>query len=321
MVGNGWRRRVAYVVAVGGLCASSLAGCVDESDTGSGDGAVAEGGPSVVAIDSIGLEAGGRYYLGNPFSLVVDTTDGSFLVSDFFEDRVLRFARSGSLVQTYGRPGGGPGEFSDLGPTFILDDSVVVAADDRRGLFQLFLRDDGSYIGAYRYSGRIGFGGVSITENGVVFASRDLEKWTMAAVWRYPGSAIDYLVPLPEPYVRSATRQDGGTGYFAAFFSSGSVVAWADTLLTGMSGFDQLYLATIDGAVLDTLKLPSVRRRGVPDDLQRQVDDWGFGSTPFKQASVLGGLYRLSDGRTAVIHHDEALEGSSPRGRSRPTST
>ena len=266
----------------------------------------------VLPVDSTWLDAGDGVYLGNPFSLVVDTLDGSFLVSDFFEDRVLRFGRDGRVVQSYGRPGPGPGEFSDLGPTFVLGDSVVVGTDDRRRIFQLFSRDDGSHLGDYRYSGWIN--GVSVTKRGVVFASLDKAKRTIAAVWHYPDSAIAYVVPLPQPYVRSSTRQDGGTGRFAAFRSSGSIVAWADTMLAAMSGLNEAYLATTDGRVLDTLHVPAVRRRGVPDDIQQRMDDWGSRSSGFEFGSILRGFHRLGRGETVVIHHDEVLEGVQPTG-------
>ena len=271
-------------------------------------------GPLVLPVDSIRLGTSASVYLGNPFSLVVDTLDGSFLVSDFFEDRVLRFGRDGRVVQTYGRPGPGPGEFSDLGPTFVLGDSVVVGTDHRRKVFQLFSRDDGDYLGAHRYSGRIGMGGVSVTARGVVFASRELAKRTIAAVWPYPDSAVNYVVPLPKPYVRSATPQDGGIGRFAAFRSMGSVVAWEDTMLVAMSGLNEAYLATIAGRVLDTLHVPAVRRRGVPDDIQQQIDDWGARSAGFELSSAIRGFYRLGNRETVVIHHDEVLEGVQPTG-------
>ena len=292
-------------------CAALASGCGGGSDVIVGNPSV---GPLVLPVDSIPLEASDRVYLGNPFNLVVDTLDGSFLVSDFFEDRVLRFGRDGRVVQSYGRPGPGPGEFSDLGPTFVLDDSVIVGTDDRRKVFQLFSRDDGNYLGAYRYSGRIGLGGVSVTVLGVVFASRDVAKKTIAAVWPYPDSAMAYMVPLPEPYVRSATRQDGGTGRFSAFRSAGSVVAWEDTMLVAMSGLNEAYLATTAGRVLDTLHVPAVRRRGVPDDIQQRLDDWGFRSAGFELSSAIRGFHRLGSGEIVVIHHDEVLKGVQPTG-------
>lgn len=286
-------------------------GCAGGSDVAVGN---APAGASVLPVDSVRLEATDRFYLGNPLTLVVDTLDGTFLVSDFFEDRVIRFARDGHVVQAYGRPGPGPGEFLDLGAAFVLGDSVVVGTDDRRDVFQLFSRKDGAYVGAYRYSGTIGFGGVSVTAHGVVFASRDVAKRTIAAVWSYPDAAIEYVVPLPAPYVRSVTRQDGGTGRFAAFHATGSVVAWADTLLVGMSGLNEAYLATTDGSVLDTLHVPAVRRRGVPEDIQERMDDWDFKSAGFELGSSLSGFYRLSGGETVVVHHDEMLEGVQPTG-------
>ena len=85
---------------------------------GSGSDVVVDGlpeGPLVLPVDSIRLGTSASVYLGNPFSLVVDTLDGSFLVSDFFEDRVLPFGRDGRVVQTYGRPGPGPASFPTLG--------------------------------------------------------------------------------------------------------------------------------------------------------------------------------------------------------------
>lgn len=57
-------------------------GCGSEPDA-SVDRAIA--GPAVTVVDSVLLDENDRFYLGNPFSLVVDTADGSFLISDFFD--------------------------------------------------------------------------------------------------------------------------------------------------------------------------------------------------------------------------------------------
>ena len=54
-------------------------------------------GPAVIPVDSVLLEETGDIYLGNPFSLVPDTLDGSFLVSDFFQGQLLRYNRDGRL--------------------------------------------------------------------------------------------------------------------------------------------------------------------------------------------------------------------------------
>ena len=283
---------------------------------GSDPGAVGDrvpAGPSVTIVDSVLLDENDRFYLGNPFSLVVDTADGSFFISDFFENRILRYARDGRLRQFYGRPGDGPGEFRAISTAFILNDSIVVGAGGRRNLLQLFSKQDGNSVGSQSYSGRVGTGGVSPVDGGVVFPTRDLPNRTIAAVWRYPEATIDYVVPLPEPYQRSME----GLGRFAAFQSFGSVVAWSDTLLSGMSGLNEIYLSTLDGVLLDTLRLPNSRRRGVPPNVQELFDDLqSFSSMTemFEVASAMYGLYRLSDGSTVVLHHDSSLEGELPLG-------
>ena len=271
-------------------------------------------GPSVVPVDSILLEETGRFYIGNPFSLVPDTTDGSFLISDFFEDRILRYDRAGRLLQTYGRPGPGPGEFSDIGAAFILNDSIVVGADDERKILQLFSRADGTYLRSYRFQGRLGVTNYSMVDGVVVFPSREIVGLTSVAIWRYPDSEIDYVVPLPAEYVRSAMRPDGYVGRFAAFRSRGSAAAWPDTIISAMSGLNEIFLSTWDGQVVDTLDPPAVRRRGVPDDIQQLLDSYDFRGRPHEVSSGLEGLYRMSDGAIVVFHHDATLEGEQPHG-------
>lgn len=271
-------------------------------------------GPLAVPVDSVLLEEAGRFYIGSPFSLVPDTTDGSFLISDFFEDRILRFGRDGRLLQTYGQPGEGPGEFLEIGPAFILNDSMVVGVDGRRKLLQLFSAKDGQYLRAYRYRGRLGMSTYTVAAGGVVFASRELVQQTSVAIWRYPHEEIDYVVPLPDEYMRSANHPSGYVGRFAGFFSMGSAVAWSDTIMSGMDGLNDVFLSTWNGEVLDTLDPPSARRRGVPDDIQERLDDPAFRGSPHSVSSILRGLYRLSDGTTAVFHHDATLKGEQPHG-------
>ena len=268
----------------------------------------------MIPVDSVLLEETGRFYIGNPFSLVPDTTDGSFLISDFFEDRILRFGRDGRLLRTYGRPGPGPGEFSELGPAFILNDSIVVGADHHRRLLQLFSATDGRYLRAYRYRGRLGTNTYSVVAGRVVYPSSELAQQTSVAIWRFPHEEIDYVVPLPGEYVRSANHPSGYTGRFAAFFSQGSAVAWSDTIMSGMSGLNGVFLSKWNGEALDTLDPPVVRRRGVPGDIQERLDDLGFRGRPHAITSILAGLHRLSDGATAVFHHDATLEGEQPHG-------
>ena len=63
-------------------------------------------------------------------------------------------------------------------------------------------------------------------------------------------------------------------------------------MLVAMSGLNEAYLATTDGRVLDTLHVPAVRRRGVPDDIQQRMDDWGSRSSGFELSSAIRGFHR-----------------------------
>ena len=57
-------------------------------------------GPSVVVLDPVLLEESDEYYLGNPSSLIVDTLDGSFLVSDHYSGRMFRLPQRSTSPKT-----------------------------------------------------------------------------------------------------------------------------------------------------------------------------------------------------------------------------
>lgn len=271
-------------------------------------GASAKGaGPALVAVDSILLAEADTLYLGNPFSLGVDPYDGSFYVSDFYANRVFRFSRDGSLLARYGRPGSGPGEFSAPNLAFVLDDSTLAAADQQHKVFHLFGRGSGEHRRSVRYEGRLGMT-IPVVANGLVWApSRNPVSGTAALAWDPATDSIRYLPALPEEYVSSLARR----GRFAAFYSTGTLAAWADTVVVGMSGSNDLILHTAKGSVLDTLRIPVARRRGVPAGLQRRVDeDRNLEQDElFRLASLLYHVHRTPDGSLLVVHHDADLEG------------
>ena len=267
-------------------------------------------GPAVIPVGDILLEETYEAYLGNPYNLVVDTADGSLLVADYFQGRIVRFGRDGGIVQRYGRPGEGPDEFKGMGPTFILNDSVVVGLDVQRRLFKLFSRKDGEYLESFRYRGSIR-GDLSVVAGMVVAPSMEFEEgFTSVMIWDPGEGSFRYLVELPDPYMLSLKRN----GPFAGTLAGGSVLAWPDTVLVGMLGMNELVLATWEGEALDTIHPPSVRRRGAPHDLHVKYDiDM---SMTFKDrvemASLLVGLYRMSDGQTVLVHADQTVRGEIP---------
>ncbi len=268
-------------------------------------------GPDVVVLDPVLLEESDEYYLGNPSSLVVDTLDGSFLVSDHFSGRMFRFGRDGSIVRTYGRPGSGPGEFERIGPAFVLNDSVVVGADVGRRQLSRFVSATGEHAGLTPYHGSAGISAAVV--NGVaLIPSVDLDSMKAMVVWDPAGGSLRHVIDLPEAYRRSLR----GTRVFMGIFGLGTVAAWPDTMLFGMGGTNEAYVATWDGEVIDTVHLPNVRRRGVPHDAQDRIDDVADASMTFngrmEMLSLLHGLYVMSDGATVFIHHDIEVMGEPP---------
>lgn len=57
------------------------------------------------------------------------TSDTSIIVANAGTSEILRFDTTGSLTQRLGGPGGGPHEFSALGPAYVSEGDVVVATD------------------------------------------------------------------------------------------------------------------------------------------------------------------------------------------------
>jgi len=297
----------ALVVLAGAL--AFLGGCGDSAPEGGERGDAA--GPMVVPVGEILLEETYEAYLGNPHTLVVDTADGSFLISDYFQGRIIRFGRNGRIVQRYGRPGEGPGEFKGMGTTFILNDSVVVGVDAPRRLFKLFSREDAAYLESFQHQGSIR-GNVTVVAGTVVAPSiRYTDGFTSVLIWDPGDDSFRYLVDLPEPYMQSLKRN----GPFAGTLEGASILVWPDTMLVGMLGMNELRLATWEGEVLHTIHPPNVRRRGAPHDLHVKYDT--DMSMSFKDRvemkSLMAGIYRLRAGETVLVHFDQTITGEIPK--------
>ncbi len=260
-------------------------------------------------VDSLLLQET-EFHLGRPYSLSADTVDGSFLIADGYLGRMLRFARDGRYLRAYGRPGEGPGEFRGLGRGFILNDSVVVGRDNHRNLITRFSRE-GEHLGSTRYEG-FKDGWAAVAGDVALLPAIDLESHKMVSLWDWRrDEMLGKVIDLPIPYRRSLRGLDV---YFGVLAGS-SIVAWADTMLVGTVAENELYLATWEDRMLDTLHLPRARRRGVPDDVQERIDD-PSNQVSFKDRmemlSTLEGLYRMPDGSTVAVHHDGIVDGEPP---------
>ncbi len=241
--------------------------------------------------------------------MAVDTIDRSILIADSFENRILRFASNGDLIRTYGRPGPGPGEFRALSFPFVVDDTIVVGMDTR-ARFESFSRQDGRHLTSGSYPGITpGTGGSVVGRSVVVPVVKDEER-TFVAVWDRNRDEWHNVVALPLPYRRSMTS----TGALLGIFGFGSVTAWRDTMLAGMAATDDLFLATWEGRMLDTVRLPRARRRGVPSGAHDRIDNDMSIDLSGADRDDLGAPRPVpDDGRsTTVIHHDMTLKGEPP---------
>ncbi len=265
------------------------------AETGRGNAA----GPGLVGGDSVVLAESDTLYLGRPADFTIDPRDGTFYVSDAFSGRIVRFDRTGTPLASYGSKGDGPGEFRDAGEVVVMD-SAVAAADDARGLFNLFDRASGRYLGQHRYEGVLRSSAVA--KGGEVWlGAQSLQSRTGVARWDAAAGTTRRLVPLPREYVES--QPIGG------IFNGVFVAPWADTLLVGFAGPGALRLAWSDGTVLDTIAVPAARRLGVPADIAKRVEKLSYPEI-FQAISVLFSLHRLPDGRFALVHHDQQVDRS-----------
>ena len=267
-----------------------LSGCT-EPDRG------ASAGAALLAGDSVRLAESDTLYLGRPGDFSVDPRDGTFFVSDAFSGRIVNFDRNGALLASYGSKGDGPGEFRDAGEVVVMD-SVVAAADDARGVFNLFDRGSGRYLGQQKYEGVLRFSALGAGSE-VWLGAQSLQSKTGVVRWDATSGTSRRLVALPREYVES--QPIGG------IFNGVFVAPWADTLLVGFAGPGALRLVRPDGVLLDTVHVPAVRRLGVPTDFVERVKDLSFPEI-FGSISVLFDLRRLPDGRFAMVHYDQQID-------------
>jgi len=276
-------------------------GCGQQEEWG---GEVGPSGPALVAVDSILLPEEDTAYIGRPRGVIVDPHDGSFLVADLFSKRVLRFARDGSLIQVYGRPGEGPGEFQTAGSTFLLDDTTLVVHDTRLQRLSLFDRRSGAFRASRQLPMLVGTSLPVVSDDGVWFPVADPGQTNYASIahWDYRRDTITYLGPMPAEYRESI---EGGNWIYANSLLQGVLTSLGDTLIRGWMSRNELVLLSRDGTVLDTVDLPVVRRRGVPENIRYLFD---VENISFRERlelnSALMQMHAIGDGRLAFTHHD-----------------
>lgn len=285
------------------LCLASLfilSGCRSEPQAANGY----RTGSTLTAIDSVLLVETAELYIGEPWRFAVDPYDGTFYVADRFFGRVVRYDRFGEVVRTYGRPGGGPGEFRAVGALAVQSPRTLVIDDYQQRQISLFDRKTGEYMRARRH----GEGVRSMVAMGdtVWLGITDDMRHYSVGTWDLTSDSLVRFGPMPREYQESMD-------YFG-HCSDSRIAPWADTVLVGFCGRNELVLTTAAGLVLDTINIPAMRRRGVPDDIVYILTTEQNLDKRVSSLSQLEALHRLPDGRVALVHGDISLTGGWPAG-------
>jgi hypothetical protein len=254
--------------------------------------------PMVSQVGLVALQESDTLYLSSPGDFGFEPADGSFYVTDQFAGRVVQIARDGRMIRTFGRKGSGPGEFAQINLMFSRGDELFVH-EGRQSVFQVFDRRTGELRDGRRHEGI--FRDVRVVGNTAWLGIQHPTRGTSVARWDLDADRMQYMIALPREYRESQP--------LAGIYNSVFVVPWADSLLVGYQGSNDLYLATHAGAVLDTITLPIRARRGVPDDFGTKMKKMQWPEM-VGGASALFALGRLSDGRIAAVHLDQVVTGN-----------
>jgi hypothetical protein len=255
-------------------------------------------GPAVSLVDSVVLSESGAKYIAQ-LGGVVEDGEGRYLITDMAQSRVVRFAPDGRWLDVIGGKGDGPGEFRGPTQAVPMGDGSIAVGDDQLRRLTVFdaagdrVRDVG-YPGIIRnvvsHGDGIWFGGV--------------EQGSETGITRWDGdSAFQHLFPFPASYKESPPLR--------GIFTIVALDAWADTLVAGYSGSNEIVLLDTTGRELDRLDLPTARRKGVTEKGLALI---AAPETPFPDRfSAMSGLFqlhRLSSGQIAAVHMDQVLDGN-----------
>lgn len=271
-------------------------------------------GPLLVLEDSVILRETQDAYVGKPVEMFLGD-DGSLFVIDGFSSSVVRFDESGRVVETYGKKGQGPGEFSYIGVGGFAQDVLgVIDGRPPRQEIEFFDLDSGRHLGRVatpHFVTAVAARGRKLWVGGV-----NTEQWKGLGVKSLRASprgeiSLD-LVPVPRPYSQNQViLWMGGTARLHA--------GDAD-LLVGYMASPFVLRVDLDGEVLDTIPLAAAKRRGVPpeDKFLDMAKRQQTGEIPYEEIfgawSSLMNLSR-SDGFVFTIHQDSELHGQQVAGK------
>lgn len=277
----------------------ALGACAPDHPTGSA-------GPTVALIDSVVLQENDTIPLGQLFQGFAVDDAGRYYVASTALGSIVRFDTAGVADRVYGRRGTGPGEFADVFPLVAVHDSLVLGTSSRMRRLNIFRLADGEPLVSRPYDGylasvafdrrRVWLGHFSYADTAMV-ANVPLDSLLAPPASGTPWLFHSTLARVPAEFDRYPEIE---------MSPDVRVVEWNDSVLVGVAPLNDLWLYPPGRNRPDTLHPPAVRRRGVtPQALAQHFVHEGF---EFGQAleaiSFLEGLWRMSDGRTVLVHMD-----------------
>lgn len=267
--------------------------------TDGGDGSRGAAEPSSAApdvirqVDEVVLGETDSLYVAGPIALVV-AGDGSLYVSDNVENHVVRFSRTGERTRTFGRSGRGPGELVAPFNLGLVGDSVLLVANDGRGLVTAYSISSGQYLYDVAVTGSTGQ--MTVRHDTVWMGLRHFGTQTGVVTWSAGDPTPRHMVDFPASY--KASRQ------VATVYGYVQVLPLGDSLLVSYFASPDLLLTDMAGHVRRTLRIPAVRRRAIPADVERRYYEARSRNERANLVPLLAVSHRLSSGTLALVSYD-----------------
>lgn len=255
-------------------------------------------GPTPVLAWRFTVREDDSVFITSPGDFAVDPDDGSFYIADRFTGRVAHVDRTGGIRGFFGRKGRGPGEFAQVSLMFVRGRDLLVN-DAATEQFSVFDRRTREFREQRRHPGV--FYGIRLEGSTAWMGMLNAGRGTAVARWNLQTDSLHYMVALPREYRESPP--------LAGIYNGSFVVPWADTLLVALQGSSTVHLHAPDGRPIDSVRVPAVARRGVPDDIVQRFKTMSYPEM-FSAASGVFALQRLADGKVAVVHFDQEAQGS-----------
>jgi hypothetical protein len=278
------------------LLLALFAGCRSADRDGAGRAAAESASAAPNAIRKVGevvLRETDSLFVAGPIGLTIGG-DGSLYVSDNIEHHVVRFGRTGEPTRTYGRPGQGPGELQAPSRLGLVGDSVLLVADNRRGQVTAYDVASGQYLYDIAVTGTSG--AISARHDTVWLGLRHFGTQTGVATWSARDRTPRHIVDFPASY--KVSRQ------VATVYSYVQVLPLGDSLLVSYFASPDLLLTDLDGRVWRTMRIPVVRRRAIPADVERRYYEARSRNERASLVPLLAVSHRLSSGTLALVSYD-----------------